>query len=416
MLIAGETSGDILCAELVRALRQRFVEVAPISSYDYQPLAHSLEPRFFGAGGPAMAAAGVELAFDLTAHSIIGISGVLRHYFKFRRLFHKLLRLSFEREPDAIICIDFSGFNRRFAHAVKAYVRGRLDWFHDWNPALIQYVSPQVWASRPGRARQIEQDYDLLLSTFPFESAWYARRAPRLPVQFVGNPIVDRYAHNGRGTVAPGATAPPAPTSARPRTLLLLPGSRAGELARHLTVMVEATKTLRARIPGLRARMVLPTESLAELARRAPGATDVEMIVGGLRQALLEADAAIACTGTVTLECAYFGVPTVTLYKTSLANYEIGKRVIAVKWLTMPNILADEEIFPEFVQGAATAGNLARAAGDLLTDEAKRARVKARLEQLVASLGEPGAAHRAATAILAQSARAHPQARTAHAG
>src|ERR1019366_4578982 len=121
MLIAGETSGDMLAAELVRALRQEFAEAAAIPTADYQPLHTSLEPRFFGAGGPQMAAAGVELAFDMTEHSIIGLSEVLKHYFKFRRLFRQLFRLALERQPDAIVCVDFAGFNRRFAHAIRRY-------------------------------------------------------------------------------------------------------------------------------------------------------------------------------------------------------------------------------------------------------------------------------------------------------
>ena len=145
-----------------------------------------------------MAAAGVDLAFDMTAHSVVGLSEVLKNYFKFRRLFHQLFQLALERQPDAIICVDFSGFNRRFAHAIRQYTRAHADWFHDWNPKLIQYVSPQVWASREGRAYQMARDYDLVLSIFPFEKDWYAKRVPQLPVEFVGHPIVDRYGEGRR--------------------------------------------------------------------------------------------------------------------------------------------------------------------------------------------------------------------------
>src|SRR5256884_49892 len=116
MLIAGEPSGDLLAAELVQALRDEFTSAEAMPTWDYQPLHTSLEPRFFGAGGPRMAAAGVELAIDLTALSIIGLSDAAKNYFKFRRIFQQLYHLALEREPDAIICVDFSGFNRRFAH------------------------------------------------------------------------------------------------------------------------------------------------------------------------------------------------------------------------------------------------------------------------------------------------------------
>src|SRR5690349_4775250 len=193
MLIADEASGDLLASELVQGIRQQLNDVEAQPTHDFQPLHTSLAPRFFGAGGPRMEAAGVELAFDMTAHSVIGLSDVLKNYFKFRRLFMRLFRLALDREPDVIICVDFSGFNRRFGHEIKKYVRARLDWFHDWNPKLIQYVSPQVWASREGRAYQMAKDFDLLLSIFPFEKDWYVERVPQLQVEFVGNPIIDRY-------------------------------------------------------------------------------------------------------------------------------------------------------------------------------------------------------------------------------
>src|SRR2546430_7730127 len=119
MMIAGETSGDMLAAELVQALRHELLEVESAPSTDYQPLYTSLEPRFFGAGGPRMAAAGVELAFDLTRHSVTGLSDVVRNLIKFRRLFLQLYRIALEREPDVIIAVDFNEFNLRFAHAIK---------------------------------------------------------------------------------------------------------------------------------------------------------------------------------------------------------------------------------------------------------------------------------------------------------
>src|SRR5450432_1789613 len=159
MLIAGEASGDLLAAELVSALRGKLPDAT-----------------FFGAGGAKMAAAGVELAFDLTQHSVIGISDVLKNYFKFRRLFHQLLALAIERKPDVVIGVDYGGFNLRFGHAVKEYVRNNHNRSAStpWNPKIVQFVSPQVWASRPSRANLLAADYDLLLSIFPFEKDWYA--------------------------------------------------------------------------------------------------------------------------------------------------------------------------------------------------------------------------------------------------
>src|SRR5690349_10842800 len=107
MIIAGEASGDMLAAELVHSLRQEFADAKPILTTDFQPLRTTLEPRFFGAGGPRMAEAGVELAFDMTKYSVIGLLDVIRNYFTFRRLFHELFRLALDRQPDVIICVDF---------------------------------------------------------------------------------------------------------------------------------------------------------------------------------------------------------------------------------------------------------------------------------------------------------------------
>jgi lipid-A-disaccharide synthase len=393
MLIAGEASGDTLAAELVRALRQEFADAKGVLTSDLQPLETSLEPRFFGAGGPCMAAEGVELAFDMTEHSVVGLSEVFRNILKFRRLFLQLFQFALRRQPDVIICVDFSGFNRRFAHAIKHYARRHADWFHDWNPKLIQYVSPQVWASREGRAPKMARDFDLVLSIFPFEKAWYAEHVPQMRVEFVGHPIVGRY-DEGRGLRGEGRGGSGTPM------VLLLPGSRPDELRRHLPVMLGALDLIRAKIPEVRARMVLPNEELIKQARELGVPPGLDGRTGGLPESLAEASIAIASTGTVTTECAYFRVPTVALYKTSWSNYQIARRLVKVKYLAMPNLLAGDEVFPEFIQDAATPDNLAGAAVDLLRDAPRRARIKAKLAEIVTTLGGPGAAQRAAKAIL----------------
>jgi lipid-A-disaccharide synthase len=145
--------------------------------------------------------------------------------------------------------------------------------------------------------------------------------------------------------------------------------------------------------------MVLPNESLTRQAKSLHVPVDVEVQTGGLPEALARADVAIASTGTVTMECAWFGVPTVTLYKASWINYEIARQIVKVKSLTMPNLLANEDIFPEFIQSAATAKNISGAALELLRDESRRNAVKAKLAKVIDSLGGPGACRRAAQAI-----------------
>jgi lipid-A-disaccharide synthase len=366
-LIAGETSGDQLAAELVHPWRRSRPDL-----------------RFSGAGGPAMAAAGVQLSIDLTAHSVIGLWEVIRRYRTFRRLFHQLLDQCVAERPDIIVGIDYGGFNLRFATALRERTQGT-----NWNPRIVQYVSPQVWASRPGRARRMEKTHDLLLSILPFEKDWYARHAPGLPVEFVGHPIVDR--HADRST---------APRTVTPREVLLLPGSRVGELQRHLPVLLETVRRIRAH-PGcadLRARLILPNARLVELARFLGAGRDghPEPEVGGLPEALQQATLALASTGTVTLECAWFGVPTLALYRTSWLTYEIGRRVITVKHLAMPNLLADAVVMPEFIQSEANPVQLAQRAVEWLSDPAGLLATRQRLRELVSHLGTPGAAARAA--------------------
>ncbi len=373
MLIAGETSGDLLAAELVSALRSQ----VPAAT-------------FFGAGGAKMEAAGVELAFDMTQLAVTGITDVVKNYFAFRRRFNQLLALAEERRPDAIIGVDYGGFNLRFGQAIKRRVRQAAQTKGLWDPKIIQFVSPQVWASRPGRANQMEADYDLLLSIFPFEKAWYARHAPRLRVEFVGHPMLDRQA----SPTVPGSgreimTAAP--------EILLLPGSRRGELKRHLPVMFAAVALMQKSFPAARVRMVLPNPALAELARTLGANGEIQ--IGELPAALARADVAMASTGTVTMECALFGVPTVTLYKTSRLTYEIGKRLITVSSLTMPNLISGRTVYPEFIQQDATAEHLAGAATGLLQDKARRETIKAQLAGIIGSLGEPGATQRAAEAV-----------------
>ena len=216
------------------------------------------------------------------------------------------------------------------------------------------------------------------------------KRVPKFPVEFVGHPIMDRY-QDFKAPIQPANSAP---------LLLLLPGSRARELKRHLPPMLGALKIVQSSMPNLRARMVLPSPALVELAGQFSIPAAVEVRCGGLPESLAEATTAIASTGTVTMECAYFGVPAVTLYKASAIEFQIGKRLIKVKSMTMPNLLADEPVFPEFIQYAATPENLARAALELLSDPARRDGIRAKLRQVIASLGPPGAGRRAAEAVL----------------
>ena len=370
MLIAGEPSGDLLAAELVTAVRRKCADMA-----------------CFGAGGPHMAEAGVDLAFDMTRHAVIGLWEAIRKYFEFRRLLNELLRLAVERRPDVVVCVDFGGFNSRFAAALRDYQQHY--WAHlPWRPKLVQFVSPQAWASRPARADKLATNFDKLLSILPFEQDWWAKRVPGFPVEFVGHPIVGRHQTGSAGV------------DATPPVVALMPGSRRGELRKHLPLMAKAARLIAEQEP-VQFRMVLPDAGAAKLAEAVcHGLPGLEIQVGDVGGLLCAATVALAKTGTITLECALHGLPAVTFYQTSPLTYAIGKRVVTVPFLTMPNLLAEEEVYPEFVQNAASPEALANAVVELLRRPEKRREVQAKLARITSALGEPGASDRAAQAVL----------------
>ncbi|MDP6904896.1 MAG: lipid-A-disaccharide synthase [Verrucomicrobiota bacterium] len=365
MFMVGETSGDTLAVELLDALR-----------------AEGQEVEAFGAGGPKMKKAGIDLKIDLSEHAVIGIWEAVRNYRKFKGFFDQLLGLALKKKPEAIICIDNPGFNLRFVKAIGKATAGT-----DWNPKIIYYISPQLWAWHSSRVRQISEDVDLLLSIFPFEKEWYAKRAPGFPVEFVGHPLCDRY---------PDLEFRDPKSIHEPRRLLLLPGSRTKELSRHLPVMVQAAKSIKAE-----PLIVLPNESMAAQARLLiPEVADWDIQIGHLEGAAGRADVAIASSGTVTLECAWFRVPTVVLYRTSWITYLLGKLFIKVKHIAMPNVLAEREVFPELIQSAASPGNLAREVNRFLDDSSRRVELREELDVIADSLGGKGAALRAARCVI----------------
>lgn len=389
MLIAGEASGDLLAAELVTALRAEWWRRHGQPDHNAQPLRKGLGPVFFGAGSQAMRAAGVEVVEDMTHRAVIGFSAVLRQLADFARLLTRLRRLAIERQPDVIITVDYGGFNLRFQAVIRRWIRSRQGPFQNWQPKLVQFVSPQVWGSRPGRALRMESDLDLLISILPFERDWFAQRTPSLRVEFVGHPLIGRY----------GNPVSRATSTGKPPLVVLLPGSRRGELHAHLPLMTEAARRIRETI-ACRFKLVVPTEELAAIARLAVDANLIEVVTGGQEATLREATLALSKTGTITLELALFGVPAVTLYQTSWINYQVGRRLVTVPWLSMPNLLAGAAVYPEFIQDAATPEALATAALELLRNEIRRTEVTRQLGRLVQTLGPPGAPERAAVAVL----------------
>ena len=378
MMLAGETSGDGMAAGLVEALRKQ--------------TANQFELICFGAGGQRMKDAGVEILEDMTRHTVFGLSEVIRYYFQFKKIFQRLLDEVFERKPDLIILTDYAGFNLRFAKAVRKRLArsGGGETEASWNPKILYYVSPQVWASRATRVFTISQCVDCVLSLFPFEKPWYAMRAPLLRVEFVGDPMADKYRSRFKATEDTSESLP---------KVLLLPGSRRQELRRHVPIMAEAIARIHQTHP-CRFLMVLSNQEQLELAKSLlPEKHGINMQIGGLSEALTQTTLTLACSGTVTRECGYHGVPTIVFYRLAWLTYWIAKRIIKVKYIAMPNLLLNRLVYPELIQSDATPDQIAEKALQFLQHPAIRRESRLALERLLDSMGEPGAFDRAARTV-----------------
>src|SRR5271170_1270370 len=227
LMVAGEASGDAHGAELILALKEQQPRV-----------------RVIGVGGPRMAAAGQEQHLDLSAHAVLGLTEVLKQYFKFRKFRDQILDLAKRERPDAVVLIDCSGFNLRLAPRLRRDLPGTR---------IIYYISPQVWAWKAGRVKAIQRDIDLLLSILPFEKAWFAKVAPKFNVQWVGHPLLDRI--RKVEIVEPN-----------PDYVALLPGSRKTEIETHLPVFWETARIMGRNKPGLKFVLLSPNEAIQKYA------------------------------------------------------------------------------------------------------------------------------------------------------
>ena len=361
MMIAGEISGDNHAARVAsEILRQR-------------PGA-----KLFGAGGPAMKTAGVELLLDLTEHAVVGLTDVLANYAKFRRLFWQLVRAAEQRKPDAVILTDYPGFNLRFAKQMKAR-----------EIPVFYYISPQVWAWGRGRVKEIPKLVDLMMVVFPFEKGFYQEHAPELCVEFVGHPVVEQLGRERREV------------KREDNLVALLPGSREAEVKRILPPMLGAARLLRRERPDLQFELAAASDGIAAVARALVGNELVEVRVGHARDLMQRAAAGMVASGTATLECAFFGLPYVLVYRVSWLTYAVARWLVTVQHLGIVNVMAGREIVPEFIQHRARPELLAQAVAELLGDRARRERMQRELAEAMAMLEGERAAERAATAALA---------------
>lgn len=372
-LVATEESGDRLGASLMKVLRQRLGDAV----------------EFTGVGGRGMAREGLESLFPIEELSIVGFSAVIRQLPKILRLINGTVDAIVEAAPDVLVIIDSPDFTQRVARRV----RGRNS-----SIPIVNYVAPTVWAWRPGRARAMRGYVDHVLGLLPFEPEEF-RKLNGPPCTYVGHPLIEQLAG-----LRPNAQEQ-ARREGQPPVLLVLPGSRRSEVARHMTVFGQTLHALRAR--GVAFEAVLPTTPHLEAAVReglASWPVTPEIVTGEAekRAAFRTARAALAKSGTVTLELALSGVPMVTAYRVGDIEALILRRVIRVHSVILANLVIGENVIPEFLQEACTADNLAPALAELLADSPARARqVEAfgRLDQIMAT-GTASPSVRAADIVL----------------
>jgi len=366
VLVAGEASGDMHGADLVRALRE---ECGPV--------------EVVGIGGPQLEAAGMRFAVrsdELGTMGVVEAIGGLRRLWGAYRGLRRLLR---ETRPDLCVLIDFPEFNFRVARAARGA-----------GVPVLYYVGPQVWAWRSGRARTIAQLVDRLAVVFPFEAELY--RPWLSDVHFVGHPLIDRVvARRSRAETLEAYGFDPAR-----RLVLLLPGSRASEIAYLLPSFLDAVRVLAAKDPSLQF-VLARAETLDPASIQRPmreAGLEVQTIVGATYDLMAAADVALVASGTATLECALLGCPMVIAYRLSPITAALGRLLIrGVRHIGMPNIVAERAIVPELIQGEVTGWALAAAAAPLLYDAERREAVGADLRAVRERLGDGGAARRVAT-------------------
>jgi lipid-A-disaccharide synthase len=366
-LVAGEASGDARGAELIRSLRERRPGI-DVSGFGGPQMAALCEP---GAIHDWIARAGV-----------IGIIDVVKQYGWFQGQFNIALREIRDWSPAAVVLIDYPGFNLRLAAALKK---------EHSSAKVIDYISPQVWAWNRGRIPKMARILDLMICIFPFEKPLYEQSG--LNTIFVGHPMLDSLAEK---RIAGEREA---------NLLGLLPGSREREVRKIYPVMLETARILRATRPDLRIEAAAPSPAMAarmeEIGRAFPDAP-CEVRVKGAHELMQRATAGMVASGTATLEATYFGLPFVLLYKAAWLTFVIGRKLVKVNWLGMPNILANRGVVREFLQEASKPADISVEIGRFLDDPVARATFRAELKTVIATLGEPGASARAADAILGE--------------
>jgi lipid-A-disaccharide synthase len=378
MISCGEASGDMYAGALAEELRRR----AP-------------DADIFGFGGPRLQAAGGRLIGDYGRFSVTGLTEAVKVVPRSFAMLRKLIDAARELRPHVFVAIDFPDFNFKLMAALR-----RL------GIPIVYYVSPQLWAWRPGRMDTMKEYVDRVLVIFPFEEPLYQRAGVR--VQFVGHPLVDMIpaGQDRAAFLRDRGLQVDAPTVA------LLPGSRRNELERIVPVVTSALSKIRARIPDVQFVVAcapnIPDAMFAPLVHDQPDGRLV-LVRDRTDDVLVASDVVITASGTATIQCALHEKPMVVVYRVSPLTYRLGKPFVKVDTFAMPNLVAGRRIVPELIQDEFTPERTAEEAIALLTDASKRAEMCVALAQVRERLGTPGASARAADTVLDVALNSQPR-------
>ena len=356
LIVAGEASGDMHAAHIVTALKS---------------LRPSIEVDAMG--GEALRAHGANILVDNHDLAVVGLVEVIGHYPAIRRALQTLKNHLQNDPPDLLVLVDYVEFNLRLARHAKAL-----------GIPVLFYISPQVWAWRQNRVKKIGKVIDRMAVIFPFETRFYERHG--IPVRYVGNPLVGKV----RATAPADDVANTLGIDRRHPVVGLLPGSRRSEIARMLPLFADAAAAIREALPEVQFVLpVAPGIDHDDIAARLPSRLDVRVSDRfGAYDLMQLCDAIVTASGTATLETALMGVPMVIAYRVSPLSYALLRRLIQIPDIGLVNIVAERRIVPEFVQGDATASNIAAGILRLLRDEQARARMIADFGTVREKLGD----------------------------
>ncbi len=376
MISCGEPSGDLYAGALTRELLR-------------------LDPSALitGFGSQRLRSAGATLVDDFRGLSVTGLLEVARVLPRTYAIYRRLLAHAAATRPDVFVAIDYPDFNFRLAHAMRKL-----------GVPVVYYISPQLWAWRPGRMKTMQRIADRVLVIFPFEEEIYRRAG--VPVEWVGHPLLDVSAEvEPRATFLGRLGLDPA----KP-VVALLPGSRINEVSAILPGLVGAARIIHERLPGAQFVLAraphLSDELFADLNARGPS---IAMIADATDNVLAAADVALVASGTVTVQAALRECPMVVVYRLSPLTYRLGRPFVRVDTFAMANLVAGRQVVPELMQDDFTPDAVAERALPLLEDRRAAEAMRADLRAVMAKLGTPGASRRAAEAVLAVAARNTPQ-------